>query len=238
MRVWVLAKNLPHAMAGIGRRAAPCRGRLVCRLGGLAGTREVKSKAGRGLLRGMQGCSEQQDQGLSSSWGLCKHDISPQIYGLLPATAGRLQQSSLLSSEPAGRGSPFPGRKFLAKAAKRRSLSSPARTPRPPERCLYALLSKSESSWLSIPHAPQGELSREKLRGCWMHSALGGRRSGGRALQPPTSSPPHSPALEHHLGALPLPFGRWFRITFRRLPSLAVTRGGVVTISWRFSSQA
>lgn len=172
----------------VGRRAAPCRGRPVCRLGSLAGTWEVKSKAGRGLLRGMQGCSEQQDQGLSSSRGLCKRDISPQIYGLLSATAGRLQQSSLLSSEPAGRGSPFPGRKFLVKAAKRRSLSSPARTPRPPERCLYALLSKSESSWLSIPHALHGELSREKLRGCWITQP-----SAGGGAEVVLCSPPPPP---------------------------------------------
>lgn len=47
-----------------------------------------------------------------------------------------------------------------------------------------------------------------------MNSALGGQMSRGRALQPPTSSPPHSPALKHHLGVLSLPFSRWFRITF------------------------
>lgn len=70
----------------------------------------------------------------------------------------------LPSPSPAGRGSPFPGRKSVVKAAKRRSLSSPARTLVHCRDVYTALLCKPESSWLTTPHALQAQLSRERLR--------------------------------------------------------------------------
>lgn len=72
---------------------------------------------------GMQGCSEPQDQ------GLCKHNISLHRFtGCCQLQHRSCSNPFLPSPSPAGRGSPFPGRKSLVKAAKRRSLSSPART--------------------------------------------------------------------------------------------------------------
>lgn len=124
------------------------------------GCRDAGSSRTRGCSehqdRGMQGCSEPQDQ------GLCKHNISLHRFtGCCQLQHRGCSNPFLPSSSPAGRGSPFPGRKFSVKAAKRRSLSSPARTL---VHCRDVdMLCKPESSWLTTPRALQAELSRERL---------------------------------------------------------------------------
>lgn len=125
--------------------------------------------------------------------------------------APRLQQSSPPELIASRQRESFPWKKIFSEGSQKEIPEQSCQDPQPLERRLYALLSKPESSRLTVPHALQGELRRGRLRGCWMSSALGGRMSGGRALQPPTSSLPHSSALKHQLS---LPLSRQFRITF------------------------
>lgn len=207
-------------MGSPSKKSALCRrwqgaawrgGRLVCRLDGLAGPQKVKGKAGRGLLCGMQGCSagcsKQQDGGAAAAGGYAR--VTSPRTDLRAAVSSGGCSNPLLELTASRQRESFPWKKIFSEGSQKEIPEQSCQDPHPPERCSYALLSKPESSWLAAPRARQRELRRERLRGRWMNSALGGRMSGGRALQPPTSSP----ALKHHLGALSLPSSRWFRIT-------------------------
>lgn len=91
----------------------------------------------------------------------------------LPTTA--LGCCSLLrpSLQPAGRGSPFPGRKCVPKAARRRSPSCPARSPAPAGGCSQAPLQIRALQARCTPL--QRDPGREELVGLWMDSAVPGK---------------------------------------------------------------
>lgn len=168
------------------------------------------------MLRGMQGCSERQARGLAAAGGYASVNISPlRFMGCCQLWHRGCSNPSPPELVASRQRESFPWKKIFSEGSQKEIPKQSCQDPHPLERCLYVLPSKPESSWLTVfPPALQGELRRKRLWGCWMNSALGGWMSGGRALQPPTSSPPHSPALKHHPGALSLPFSRWFRITF------------------------
>lgn len=186
--------------------------RGCCRDAGSSRTRGCSEQQDRGL----QGCSEPQEQ------GLCKHNISLHRFtGCCQRRHRSCSNPFLPSPSPAGRGSPFPGRKFLVKAAKRRSLSSPARTL---VHCrdVYTLCSALQTGVTLAQHPSHpselGRLwegSREAPRGlqrCWVIQPWPWM-SGGCALQPP-SLPAAQPSSETPSGGSSLPFSCWFRISF------------------------
>lgn len=147
----------------------------------------------RSRARKDRGCSRGCRDALSSSRGLCKGDVSPHRFtGCCQLRHGGCS-SPLLELIASRQRESFPWKKIFSEGSQKEIPEQPCQDPQPLERCSYALLSKPESSWLAAPRARQSEPSRDRLRGCWMNAALGGRRSRGRrALQPPP--PPHRTA--------------------------------------------
>lgn len=142
--------------------------------------------------------------------------LPAQIYWLLSATAPQLQQS--LPPEPIAsrQRESFPWKKILSEGSQKEIPERSCQDPCALQRCLYTLLCKPESPWISTAHALQSWEGSGKapgrLQGCWVTQHWPWM-SGGRALQPPPL-PAAQPTSKTPSGGSSLPFSCWFRITF------------------------
>lgn len=86
--------------------------------------------------------------------------LPAQIYRLLSATAPQLQQSLPPELIASRQRESFPWKKIFSEGSQKEIPEQSCQDPCALQRCLYALLCKPESSWLTTPHALQAELSR------------------------------------------------------------------------------
>lgn len=89
--------------------------------------------------------------------------LPAQIYWLLSATALQLQQSLPPELIASRQRESFPWKKIFSEGSQKEIPEQSCQDPCALQRCLYALLCKPESPWLSTPRALQAELSRGRL---------------------------------------------------------------------------
>lgn len=90
--------------------------------------------------------------------------LPAQIYRLLSATAPQLQQSLPPELIASRQRESFLWKKIFSEGSQKEIPDQSCQDPCALQRCLYALLCKPESSWLTTPHALQAELSRRRPR--------------------------------------------------------------------------